>query len=233
MLEHGYEKSRRGLFKIATFRRWLVVASGPELIEDLKKASDDVLSLKGQVDEFLQAEYTLDLLDIDDDYHADIMRSKLTRNIADSFKEVLDELVQSLDASIPVHGDDWVKVPVTETIQRVVCETMNYVFVGHPLCRDQDYLNLNLNFAISVIKFATIISMFPKPLKPIVARVLSNLPSQIRQEMEFIRSMVEDRFARMEEFGEDWDDKPVRLSAPLNPNFLIKAGYRMTCSCGS
>jgi hypothetical protein len=34
--------------------------------------------------------------------------------------------------------------------------------------------------------------------------------------MEFIRPMVEDRFARMEEFGEDWDDKPVRRSTPLN-----------------
>jgi hypothetical protein len=30
--------------------------------------------------------------------------------------------------------EDWVKVPVTETIQRVVCDTMNYVFVGRPLC---------------------------------------------------------------------------------------------------
>ena len=37
--------------------------------------------------------------------------------------------------------------------------------------------------------------------------------------MEFIRPLVEDRFARMEEFGEDWDDKPVRLFAP----------YRVCC----
>ena len=44
----------------------------------------------------------------------------------------------------------------------------------------------------------------------IVSRVLSNLPSQIQQEIEFIRPMVEERFAKMEEYGEDWDDKPVR-----------------------
>jgi hypothetical protein len=43
----------------------------------------------------------------------------------------------------------------------------------------------------------------------IVARMLSNLPSQIQQEIEFIRPLVEERFAKMEEFGEDWDDKPV------------------------
>jgi hypothetical protein len=71
-----------------------------------------------------------------------------------------------------------------------------------------------------------IISWFPKPLKPrvvllypcclitesrfsIVSRLLSNLPSKIQQEIEFIRPMVEERFAKMEEYGDDWDDKPV------------------------
>jgi hypothetical protein len=39
--------------------------------------------------------------------------------------------------------------------------------------------------------------------------MISNLPSQIQQEIGFIRPMVEERFAKMEEYGEDWDDKPV------------------------
>ncbi|KAI9465137.1 cytochrome P450 [Lactarius psammicola] len=208
MLKYGYEKTRRGLFKIATFRRWIVLASGPELIEDIRKAPDDVLSLAARAKEFFQFEYTMDLLELDNQYHADVIRSKLTRNIAVTFNEVREELIRSLDASIPVHGDDWVKVPVIETMQRVVCATTNRVFVGSPLCRDPDYLTLNMNFAVNVVKLAAIIRMFPKPLKPIVTRLLSNLPSQIRQEMEFIRPMVEERFARMEEFGDDWDDKP-------------------------
>jgi hypothetical protein len=53
--------------------------------------------------------------------------------------------------------------------------------------------------------------------------VISNLPSQIRQEMEFIRPMVEERFAKMEDFGENWDDKPVRRSASLDANVVINA----------
>ncbi|KAI9434918.1 cytochrome P450 [Lactarius psammicola] len=186
-LKYGYEKLR--VLK---------------LIEDVRKAPDNVFVYNASAIELLQAEYTLDLLDMDTDYHTDVIRSKLTRNIDVTFKEVRDELVRSLDVSIP----HWVKIPVIETMQRVVSATTNRVFVGTPLCRNQDYLTLNLNFAVNVVKFATIIGMFPKPLKSIVARVLSNLPSQIRQEMEFIRPMVEERFARMEEFGEDWDDKP-------------------------
>ncbi|KAH9066646.1 cytochrome P450 [Lactarius vividus] len=205
MLRYGYENARRGVFKIAAFRRWMVLASGPELVEDIRKAPDDVLSVKASMTEF---EYTLGLLETDSGYHTGIIRSKLTRNIEVIFQDVRDELIRSLDASIPVHGDDWLKVPVLETIQRVVCATSNRVFVGSPLCRDQGYLTLNLNFAVNVVKSAAIIGMFPKPLKPIAARFISNLPSQIRQEMEYIRPMVEERFAKMEEFGEDWDDKP-------------------------
>jgi hypothetical protein len=33
--------------------------------------------------------------------------------------------------------------------------------------------------------------------------------SKIQQEVEFIRPMVEERFAKMEEYGVDWGDKPV------------------------
>ena len=35
--------------------------------------------------------------------------------------------------------------------------------------------------------------------------------------------MVEERFARMEEFGDDWDDKPVCPPAFLNANLTINA----------
>ena len=53
----------------------------------------------------------------------------------------------------------------------------------------------------------------------IVLRLLSNVPSNIQQQVEFIRPMVEERFAKMEEYGEDWDDKPVcrtTISVPLS-----------------
>jgi hypothetical protein len=55
----------------------------------------------------------------------------------------------------------------------------------------------------------SLISLLTETHFSIVSRMLSNLPSQIRQEIEFIRPIVEERFAKMEEYGEDWDDKPV------------------------
>jgi len=96
------------------------------------------------------------------------------------------------------------------------------VFLG----RDREYQDLNLGFVFDVAISATIISWFPKPLKrcvvllypcffvnethfSIVSRTLSNLPSRIQQEIKFIKPVVEERFAKLEEYGKDWDDKPV------------------------
>jgi cytochrome P450 len=210
LLKHGYEKARsgKGVFKIAGLRKWIILVSKPELIEDIKKAPDDILSIRERLRDFFQMKYTMALLDWENVYHIDIIRTKLTRNIADTFKEVRDELVRSLDASIPTHGDDWVKVPVVETVTRVICAATNRAFVGAPLCRNQDYLKLNLNFTIDVVKKSTFLKLFPNLLKPVVARMISNLPSQFRQQEELIRPIVEERFAKMEEFGENWDDKP-------------------------
>jgi hypothetical protein len=40
-----------GLFKISSFRRWMVLATGSALIDDIKKAPDDVLSHAQTTDE--------------------------------------------------------------------------------------------------------------------------------------------------------------------------------------
>ncbi|KAN0118582.1 Cytochrome P450, partial [Russula decolorans] len=205
ILKGGYEKTKPGLFKVATFRRWMVLATGSQLIEDVRRAPDNVLSRAEPLNEFIQAEYTLDLLNPKDRYTPEVIRSKLTRDIAGTFQEVRDELVVAMDDLVPAQ---WVNIPLKETVQRVICRTTNRIFVGVPLCRDQDYQNLILNYAGNVLKVALIITWFPKPLKAIVFRIVSNLSSQIQRKIEFIRPLVEERFAKMEEYGKDWDDKP-------------------------
>ncbi len=101
-------------------------ASDSELVEDVRKAPDDVLSITAAMVEvcallwmpdlcskrssqILQTEYTLDPLAMDDKYHASVIRSKLTRNIASTFKQVRDEFVKSLEA-LHLHGDGVCKV---------------------------------------------------------------------------------------------------------------------------
>ncbi|KAI0305190.1 cytochrome P450 [Multifurca ochricompacta] len=208
MINEGYEKVKPGLFKIPVFRRWIVLPAGAELIEDVKRAPDDVLCLRAAATELFQADYTLPMLNMKDQYHNDVIRSKLTRNIADTFNVVRDELIGSLADYIPKSGEEWTKVSILPTIQRVVCRTSSRVFVGAPLCHNHDYHELALGFTRSVMKSAIIVGLFPKPLKPIAARFLSNIPNRTRQMMAFIRPLVEERSAKLEAVGNAWTDVP-------------------------
>jgi len=85
-----------------------------------------------------------------------------------------------------------------------------------------------MDFKLDFMKLASILAIFPKPLKPCVSfyvcslsisikaeifsfvvRMITNLPSKIRQMAEFIRPLVEERLTKLEELGETWDDAPV------------------------
>ncbi|KAM6492642.1 hypothetical protein JOM56_012366 [Amanita muscaria] len=43
LLQEGYEKYRGFIFKVSTWSKWLILVSGPQMIEDLRTASDDEL----------------------------------------------------------------------------------------------------------------------------------------------------------------------------------------------
>jgi hypothetical protein len=46
-----YLQTSPGLFKIAQFRRWMVLATGSQLIDDIRRAPDNVLSMKDPLNE--------------------------------------------------------------------------------------------------------------------------------------------------------------------------------------
>jgi hypothetical protein len=129
---------------------------------------------------------------MNDEYHKDVIRSKLTRNIAVTFKEVREELVSALDDFLPTSEDSMcqsleLKKSITHKECRVGQEScfrrdssMSVVIfqffdvVNDTLSgRNRDYQHLNMTFAINVLKYSTIISLFPRPLKPCVVVSIS------------------------------------------------------------
>jgi len=59
--------------------------------------------------------------------------------------------------------------------------------------------------------------------------MFSNIPSQVRQTMQFIEPMVKERFEKMDELGEAWEDPPVRDSDPIHILLFMKWENRMIC----
>ncbi|OBZ73430.1 Ent-kaurene oxidase [Grifola frondosa] len=208
MIREGYNKYKGSAFKIADLNGWHVIVSGPSLIEELRKAGDDQLSSKEALNELVQAQYTFGPSVHDNPYHISILRSQLTRNLAEIFPEVHDEIVSSFTDAISLTGDEWTAVPALATMMQVICRTSNRIFVGLPKCRDPDYSALNVQFTIDVIKGAVTINLFPDILKPIAGRLFTNVNASISRGVRHLERMILERYRAMEEFGDDWPDKP-------------------------
>ncbi|KAF5349586.1 hypothetical protein D9756_008948 [Leucocoprinus leucothites] len=165
ILQEGYDKYAGRPFKVATMSKWIVILSGKQLLEDMKKAPDEVVSLRQAVAETMHVEYTLGRKPDDGCYHIDTVRSPLTRHMINKFDDIRDEIVQSFKEYIPP-AKDWVTVPAFETLMHIICRTSNRYFVGLPLCRDPGYRVLNERFTHDVAISARIINSFPDFMKP-------------------------------------------------------------------
>jgi len=110
---------------------------------------------------------------------------------------------------------EWVKVSVMPTVQRIVCRIGGRILVGPSLCRNREYQEIAFGSVINIMKTASATRLCPGPLKTIVSRIITKLPSQIRRTRELIRPLVEERFAKMEQFGGKWDDGPSDMLMAL------------------
>ncbi|KIK72385.1 hypothetical protein PAXRUDRAFT_22046 [Paxillus rubicundulus Ve08.2h10] len=65
-----------------------------------------------------------------------------------------------------------------------------------------------MQFSVDVIKRGALIGLFPKVLAPFVARFMKSVPGSVRGCMDHLGPIIEERRKYLEEYGEDWADKP-------------------------
>ncbi|THU78323.1 cytochrome P450 [Dendrothele bispora CBS 962.96] len=210
VMKEGYDNYYGRAFKVRIPDRWTVVATGPTMINDIKKAPDDVLSFAEAVKETLQVDYTIGKAQRMHLYHVNVVRNSLTRNIATRFSDVRDEIITSFADQIPV-TEDWVSMPALNTIMKVVCRTTNRLFVGLPLCREPDWIDLNIQFTVKVFGSASIINLFPSVLKPIVGTLLSPRAQATRRARRHIGHVIQERMDQEDQYGKHWAGKPNDL----------------------
>ncbi|PBK90643.1 cytochrome P450 [Armillaria gallica] len=124
---------------------------------------------------------------------------------------------------------DWIEIPAYETILQIVCRASNWMFVGLPLCRNPEYIKLNINSAIHIFAFVRIINMFPTVLKMQViltqyCSILSPIFTPHRQAIakteKFLGDTIRERMHQQDVYGKDWPGKPNDLVS-----WLLDATY--------
>jgi hypothetical protein len=84
------------------------------------------------------------------------------------FPAVVDELKVAFDEYVPCSpdSDEWITVKALDSLMHIICRATNMTFVGLPLCRNKEYMDVMLKYTIDVIFGANIIGLFPKFLRP-------------------------------------------------------------------
>ncbi|KAF7328411.1 hypothetical protein MVEN_02556800 [Mycena venus] len=208
IVSRGYYEYRDGVVRVPHLSRWDYVGFGPKRVAEVAAASDDVLSFHGGAEDILQADYTMGPEITANPYHEHTVRSALTRNIGRCLPQMHDEFVRAFEDEFALDGAEWKEITVMPHALRVVARTTARVFVGLPLCRNQEYVDLSISYTVAVFGRSQIIAMFPSFLKPIFGRLLSSRRSSIKQAMKTIGPAIEERLAKDAELGPGWVDRP-------------------------
>ncbi|TFY54619.1 hypothetical protein EVJ58_g8754 [Rhodofomes roseus] len=165
MLQEGYDKYP--VFRLAMLNRWVVVVSGAKMNEELLGLGDDRVSFDEALHELVDPELTISWEAYKYPIHVDAMKQWLPRNSARLFPAILEEVERALEELIPdSETAEWLPVHAYPTVTKIVVRASNRLFVGAPLCRNTEYLDIMRVHAANVDKAATILTLCPKFLKP-------------------------------------------------------------------
>ncbi|KIM38724.1 hypothetical protein M413DRAFT_447671 [Hebeloma cylindrosporum] len=205
----GLKKWPNTMFKIPDLLEWVVVTPEPSVIDEIRKAPENSLSSADAFDEALQTEYTLGAQFTKNPYHAPIIRAKLTRALPQLMPEIHEEVVDAFNEFIPLTSD-WSSVKALDTFMNVICRVSNRIFVGRPLCRDPEFVALNVQYTKDVAVAGTLLRLVPTFLRPLANKLVSNVPKRMREGLKQLAPLFAAR-RKQREASKYHDEQPLDI----------------------
>ncbi|KAF9244527.1 cytochrome P450 [Melanogaster broomeanus] len=203
MTQEGYNLYKDSFFRVPMMDRWTVVVTGPQLIEELRKIPDAILSFDHAMQDLLQVKYTFGVDAQTKPYHLTAVQGHLKRKLGNLFPELHDEICRSFEEMLPLKETDWVSVPAYPAVMKATCRTSNRIFVGTRICQSTEFADVQTKFALQVVLRASLVNFFPRLIHPIIGRILTNTPSSLRSCMALLHPIVEERLRIIKEQGDN------------------------------
>jgi len=114
--------------------QWMIVGASPQLIDDIRRAPEDQLSLKDAMVDMFHTDILLGHELHEDDFHVEVIRTYFAKNLAAQFNEVVDEMRVSFEEFVPTKGEEWTTFVAHKANLSIVCKMLNRFLIGLPLC---------------------------------------------------------------------------------------------------
>ncbi|KAJ3578612.1 hypothetical protein NPX13_g1957 [Xylaria arbuscula] len=147
LLREGYEKFKEGIFQVAT-------PDGPRVFlprrfaHELKPFSrHEASGMKALADRHI-GQYTT--IDHESDIMLGAIKIDLNRNLGNFVEDVEHEVAHCFATQFPP-CDEWTPIDLHEKLLRVVAQASARIFVGYPMCRNEEWLECSTKFALDVM----------------------------------------------------------------------------------
>ncbi|EAU90768.2 cytochrome P450 [Coprinopsis cinerea okayama7 len=190
----SYEKLRSQVIKVPGLFNWIVLVHGHDLVEQVRKAPDHQLDFHIAVTESLQTPLTMGPAIESNPYHIGVVRNQLKRFTPQLIPAVHDEIA------------NWASVVAHDEIMKVICRASNRTFVGLPVCRDPDYIDLNIKYTIDVVTSAAVLRLFPPFLRKTVHSVfLPATRKRVEQGVRHLAPLIKHRREQIALLGDEYE----------------------------
>ncbi|KAJ2936513.1 hypothetical protein H1R20_g580, partial [Candolleomyces eurysporus] len=200
------------LVKVPCFSRWAVVPARSEYYADIVRAPDKYLSSVEAANEFWQAELTLHTDEIGDNIQIPVIANTLNKSLGSLVPLVHDEAVLAFEEAFPFNREDeegsqdgWKSFTISKPIMSIVGRVSNRILVGLPLCRNAEYINANIDYAVQVVVMSHILLAVPAFVRNFVNKLVSPIPKQIKQITAFTQPLIDERKEQEERLGEGYE----------------------------
>ncbi|KAF4619184.1 hypothetical protein D9613_004689 [Agrocybe pediades] len=198
LVEEGYRKFPNKVWKIRTLDEqagdgWYIIANGTQSVEDISKAPNDQLSS------------TI--------FFGSVVRLGMKKNIVLQYHEMYREIRDTLEDSLKLTstGDEWVTLPLSQTILEACARVYARLVVGHPHSENPEYTRIFAG-AVKHILEGKNLRVYPKFLRPFISRVSINTHGDIQRLADLIEPLL--KAIKREEKkhnGDDWPEKPKNI----------------------
>ncbi|KAK8112629.1 cytochrome P450 [Apiospora sp. TS-2023a] len=180
-----------------------------EELQWLLDQPDSSVSMHERSMDILQTEHTVMEPElVRNPVHHDLVKGIMTRETGNLVPDLFDEIQHSVGEFFGSEPDVTKEITVYATVQHLISRITNRVFVGLPLCRNEELLKTGIAFAMDIPITANILKFVWRPLRPLAALVLA-LPNRIHTNrfIGILRPEVERRVANYDARKADPDTK--------------------------
>ncbi|OTA68817.1 cytochrome P450 [Hypoxylon sp. EC38] len=182
IIRRGYETFKDKLFIVRRNDVDIIVLP-MKYLEELRFTSTSRLSAKEAQIRNIVPQWTGLTFILKSNLHVDALNKKLSPRLGSFLGYIKDELDYAWEKDIPQPDAeiDWAVVDIQSIVQKLVARSWARIFVGNPTCKDEEWLNISVNFSINTFITAVVLRLFPPWMHKFVVYLLPSRYRMIQQ----------------------------------------------------